>query len=275
MIRAERQGDVTCYTLTGWRNRSVKLTVNIFELRGVLIDSGFPRAASDVSAIIERVRPRGVFITHRHEDHAGNAELVAGLGIPLTLPVATSAALRDPHPLGFYRRYTWGSPDALRSPLTPFVPNDFELRATPGHSEDHHVVWDLETGTLFAGDLFLGVRVRVAHHNEDPRATVRSLRMAIQWDPGRMFDGHRGVVKTPRSALAAKADWMDETIARIDALTEGGHTDREILRLVSPGFDLMGAFSMGDYSRLNFVRAVQRSRSPDVRRPRGAEGLSN
>ena len=219
VIRAEQQGDVTCYTLTGWRNRTVKLTVNIYAVRGVLVDSGFPRAARAVAAIIERVRPRGVLITHRHEDHAGNAELVAALSVPLAMPDVTAAAVCDPRPIGFYRRFTWGSPLPLRSPMAPFKPNDFELRATPGHSDDHHAVWDRETGTLFAADLFLGVRVRVAHANENPRATVRSLRAAMSWAPDRMFDAHRGIVPRPGAALAAKADWMEETIARIDALT--------------------------------------------------------
>lgn len=260
MIRAERQGDVTSYTFTGWRNRSVKLTVNVFEVRGVLVDSGFPRAAREVAAVVERTRPRGVVITHRHEDHAGNAELIAALGVPLAMPAATEVALRDPSQIGLYRRFTWGSPPALESPIVPFTPNDFELRATPGHSEDHHVVWDRETGTLFSADLFLGVRVRVAHANENPRATVRSLRSAIHWDPDRMFDGHRGIVPKPRSALAAKADWMEETIARVDTLTDDGRSDQEIVRIVSPGFDIMGAFSRGDYSRLNFIRAIQRTR---------------
>ena len=265
MIRTERLDDVTCYTLTRWRNRSVRLAVYVFEVRGVLIDSGFPHAAPDLASIIQLVRPRGMFITHGHEDHAGNAEMVASLCLPLALPAATAEALRAPRPIGPYRRYTWGSPKPLRSAITRFEPNDFELRATPGHSQDHHAVWDRETGTLFAADLFLGVRVRVAHGNEDPRATVRSLRAAIRWDPERMFDGHRGSVPKPRSALAAKADWMDEMIAHVDMLTDRGHHDREILRIVSPGFDLLGAFSRGDYSRLNLIRAIQRTRDQSSR----------
>ena len=102
--------------------------------------------------------------------------------------------------------------------------------------------------------------MRVAHANENPRATVRSLRAAISWDPDRMFDGHRGFVPRPGAALAAKADWMEETIARVDALSDDARTEREILRIVSPGFDLLGAISRGDYSRLNMIRAIQRTR---------------
>lgn len=260
MIRTERHGDVTCYELTGWRNRTVKLTVKVFAVRGVLIDSGFPRAARDLQAIIAQVRPRGMLITHRHEDHAGNAELVASMGLPLSMPAATAVALRAPRPIGFYRRYTWGIPPALTTALVPFEPNDFALRATPGHSNDHHAVWDRETGTLFAGDLFLGVRVRVSHANEDPRATLRSVREAIGWHPERMFDGHRGLVPRPVSALTAKAEWMEEMIARVDDLTDQGHSPARIVRELSPGFDLIGAFSRGDYSRLNLIHAIRRSR---------------
>lgn len=251
---------MTCFTLTGWRNRTVNLTVSVFAARGVLIDTGFSRASGDVRAILETTRPRGVFITHRHEDHAGNAELVAGSGVPLVLPPATTAALRAPGRIAFYRRFTWGSPPPLRSPVTHFEAPGFELRPAPGHSDDHHVVWDNETGTLFAADLFLGVRVRVAHPYEDPRRTLESVRAAIVWGPDRMFDGHRGLIPRPRAALAAKAAWMEETFGRIDELTDAGRTARDIVNLVSPGFDRIGVMSRGEYSRLNFVRAVQRTR---------------
>ena len=36
--------------------------------------------------------------------------------------------------------------------------------------------WDAERETVFGGDLFLGVRVRVAHPGEDPRQLARSVR---------------------------------------------------------------------------------------------------
>lgn len=260
VIREERHGDVTRYELAGWRNRVVKLSVSIFEVRGVWIDTGFPRAAEAIDQLLATRRPRGVLITHRHEDHAGNAELLASRGVPLGMPALTAQALRAPLPVGSYRRETWGAPLPLRSPVTPFAPNDLELRASPGHSEDHHVIWDASTGTLFSADLFIGVRVSVAHSYEDPRRTIESLRTAASWGPARMFDAHRGLVKDPAGALNAKADWLEQVCRRIEDAVDAGVSDKEIARREFGRFDVWGAMSFGDYSQRNFVAAVRRGR---------------
>jgi len=261
MIRSEPHGDVTRFELTGWRSRLVGFSVSTYLVRGALIDCGYAAVRSDVAALMAKVRPEGVVITHRHEDHAGNAELVARLGIPVLTSQATERAIRAPGGIGLYRHWTWGAMPPLRAPLETFVPNDLRLVETPGHSDDHHVVWDEETGTLFSGDLFLGVRVRIYHPGEDPRVLVRSLRRAAALSPDRMFDGHRGLVPTPIAALTAKADWMDETIAAIDGRIAEGWSDSAILRGVLGGEEWGGVFSLGDYSRANFVRSVRKSRS--------------
>jgi glyoxylase-like metal-dependent hydrolase (beta-lactamase superfamily II) len=259
VIHAERHGDVTRYVLTHWRSRVVRLSVSVYAVRGVLIDTGYPAAHEDLAGLLEGIRPRGVFITHYHEDHAGNAELVAGSGIPIAAPAATLEYLRRPKPIALYRRFTWGSMTPLRSSVTEFGPDDLALRAAPGHSHDHHVVWDETTGTLFGADLFLGVKVRVAHLNENPRELVRSLRAAAALGPDRLFDAHRGLVPRPAQALGAKAEWLEETIGRIDALADSGVSDAEIRRRVLPGRDAVDVVSRGDYTRLNFVRAVRRT----------------
>lgn len=260
MILTESFGDVTRYVLTHWRSRAARFSVSLYSVRGVLIDTGFAAAGRAVAELVEGLRPRGVFITHYHEDHAGNAELIAGRGIPVAAPAATLDVLRQPKRIALYRRFTWGSMMPLRSPVRVFVADDLSLRHAPGHSADHHVVWDESTRTLFSADLFLGVKVRVAHLNEDPRRLVRSLREAAAWAPERMFDAHRGLVPNPVQALGAKADWMEETIGRIDALSDAGANDTEIRRRVLAGTDLLDVASRGDYTRLNFVKAVRRTR---------------
>jgi glyoxylase-like metal-dependent hydrolase (beta-lactamase superfamily II) len=260
VIRSERFGDVTRHVLTNWRTRAFGVSVSVYVVRGALVDTGFPAVRDELAALLEGVRTRGVFITHYHEDHAGNAELVAGRGIPMAAPAATLEYVRRPKRIAVYRRFTWGSMTPLRGAVTEFSPGDLELRATPGHSPDHHVVWDAETATLFAGDLFLGVKVRIAHLGEDPRRLVQSLREVAAWGPARLFDAHRGLVPDPVRALTAKADWLEETIGRIDALADAGVSDDEIRRRLLPGRDLVDVVSGGDYTRLNLVRAVRRTR---------------
>jgi hypothetical protein len=120
------------------------------------------------------------------------------------------------------------------------------------------VVWDAERATLFSGDLFLGVKVRVAHAHERPHALVTSLRAMAALAPERLFCAHRGPVPAPREALAAKAEWHAETIGRIETRIAEGWSDRAICDDVLEGESVVGRVTGGEYSRTNLVRAVRR-----------------
>jgi endoribonuclease LACTB2 len=225
---------------------------------GALIDCGFHSARRQLDALLERERPNGVLITHHHEDHAGNVERVARRGIPIAGSPETMEKLRSPEPIRLYRRFTWGSPPPLRSRVSAFESDHLRLVAAPGHCSDHHVVWDESDGTLFGGDLYLGVKVRIAHPSEDPRVLAKTLRQIAALGPVRLFDAHRGFVPNPAPLLEAKADWTDETIAAVERRIAAGASDSAIVRELFGGESIPGYFSGGDYSRTNFVRAVRR-----------------
>src|SRR5687768_15817331 len=250
--------DVQLIRLRSWRSSAMGYSVCVFLVRDQLIDTGFPGAKRDVARLLEERRPRGVIVTHQHEDHAGNVDLVAARGIPIAMARSTEEALRVGEPnVGFYRRACWGTMPRLIPALTPLEPDGLELIATPGHSPDHHVVWDADRRVLFGGDLFLGVKVRVARPMEDPRALARSARRAATLQPRVLFDAHRGLVPNGSVMLSAKADWLEEMIGRIDALIAQGRSDRAITRAVLGREDLVALASRGDLCRLNFVRAVR------------------
>jgi glyoxylase-like metal-dependent hydrolase (beta-lactamase superfamily II) len=232
----------------------------------VLVDTAIPAAAGAVARLLDERRAggrplRGALVTHAHEDHAGNVELLAGRGVPLAMGAGTLAAVRAVGRVGLYRRATWGVMRPLVTPHDAFDPAPLQLLPAPGHAPDHHVVWDPETETLFGGDLFLGVKVRVAHAYEDPRALAASLRAAAALRPRRLFDAHRGPVPDAPAALAAKLAWLEDTIGAIDRLVDRGWEDRAVRRAVLGREEPTGYFSAGDYSRLNFVRAVRRTRA--------------
>ena len=262
MIETAICDDVASHRLTWWRSRTIGYGVHVYAVRGVLIDTGFPAVARDIRALVRSARVRGAMVTHQHEDHAGNIELLASLGLPIAIGDLTRGAISAPHPIGLYRQYTWRAMTPLRSPIAPFHDASLELVPTPGHSVDHHVVWDHDTATLFAGDLFLGVKVRIAHPYEDPCAAVRSLRAMIARRPLRMFCGHRGAVRDPIGALTAKADWTDALITDIERLHREGADHTEIRRRLLGPRGRVHWISRGDYSPDNIVRAVLRDRAP-------------
>ena len=241
--------------------------VSTYAVRGMVIDSAFSDVGDELEQWLNAHGSRGLIVTHYHEDHAGNVERMAQRGLPLWIAPATLVHLTKPGPIGWYRRWCWGAQPALASPVTPFAPDGLELMPTPGHSKDHHVVWDATTRTVFGADLFLGVKVRVSHppHREDVREQIVSLRRVIALNPLRYFDAHRGLVPNAVAQLQKKLAWMEETVAGIDALIDQRLDDRAIVKRLFGGEDRMGLISFGDYSRNNFVasvRATASSRTP-------------
>lgn len=262
MLSIERHGDVTRVRMTTWRGRLVGYDVSAYLVRDALVDTGFPRAAASFARFLDAHSVRGVIVTHWHEDHAGNAALAAARGLPMSIAPWTLAQLSGPTAasIRFYRRFLWGPAPPVRSTVLPFEQDGLRVIDAPGHTSDHRVVWDEERATLFSGDLFLGVKVRATFPDEQPRQLVATLRQVAALHPERMFDAHRGAVSEPRPALLAKADWLDETIARIDARIDAGWSDRAIRRHVLGRERAVGLISRGEYSKLTMVEAVRRTR---------------
>jgi len=244
--------------LSNWQGRAAGYEVSAFLMRGVLVDTGFPRVRREVLELVREFEPRGAIVTHWHEDHAGNAQALASVGVPLCLHPDCEATLRTRPGIGLYRRSIWGRPRRLSLPVTTFDPAPLKVIATPGHTTDHQVVWDEERGIVASGDLFLGVKVRVAHRHESPSTLLASLRAVVALEPRLLLDAHRGVVEQPVPALRAKIAWMEETIGAIRELSRSGARESEIRHRVLGSEALVGWVSVREYSKLSLVHAVLR-----------------
>lgn len=270
MLTVERYGDVDRLLMRTWRSASVGYHVSAYVSRGVVIDTGFPSVGRQFAAWLRSARPRGIVLTHAHEDHAGNVDIAEVLGFPLCMARRTLAALQGMKRPGLYRTYTWGFPrtQSKHVAATGIDAPAFAMIHTPGHSPDHQVIWDAERETLFAGDLFLGVKMRVVQPTEDPRAHVASLRAAVALRPKRVFDAHRGLLTDGRALLTAKADWMEETIAAIERRLAEGWSHRAVAREVLGREPFLFYTSGGEYSHRNFVLTVASPRDPAPARTR-------
>jgi endoribonuclease LACTB2 len=194
-LSVEHYGDVHRVRMASLGSRAFRLDVSAYVVRGVMVDSGFHHARRRFVQAVDAIGVRGCVVTHWHEDHAGNAALLARRGLPVLLRADTDLIVRSAPKIGLYRRVTWGRPPALDVPLASFDLDGLECIHTPGHSKDHQVIWDPATHTLFSGDLWLGVRARTMHASENPYEILESLRRIAALRPERMFDAHRGLVE--------------------------------------------------------------------------------
>ena len=246
--------------MSGWRGRAVGYEVSAYLLGGVLVDSGFPGSRRALLGAVAALQPRGAVITHWHEDHSGNASALARLGVPLRMDPDCEATLRARPRIGAYRRFVWGRTERLCDAMTPFDTAPLEVLATPGHTTDHVVVWDAERRIVASGDLFLGVKVRVAHLHESPVGLVRSLRAVAALEPRILLDAHRGVVENATAMLRAKVAWLEDTMGEVHALSAAGCSERAIQHRVLGHEPLVGLVSFGEYSKRSLVRAILRER---------------
>jgi ribonuclease/clavin/mitogillin len=250
--------DVLRLRMRSWQGMLAGYEVSAYLVRGVLVDTGFPRAAAELRSTIATLAPRGAVVTHWHEDHAGNAPSLASSGLPMCMNGECETRLRARPTIRAYRHLVWGATARLDAPLEPFDPAPLQLIHLPGHTRDHLVVWDAERRVLVSGDLFLGVKVRVAHESESPRTLVTSLRQAAALEPRLLLDAHRGPLPDAAAKLRAKADWLAQTIHDIELLAGRGVGERQIARLVFGREALVGWASWFEYSKIGLVRAVLR-----------------
>jgi Zn-dependent hydrolases, including glyoxylases len=241
---------------SSWRGRAAGYVVSAYMIDGVLIDTAFPSVATELAATVAALSPRGAIVTHWHEDHAGNVAALAEAGLPIHMHRLGEAALRSLEPIRLYRRLTWGRNRRLGVPLRTFDPAPLQVISTPGHSDDHIAVWHPERRIIATGDLFIGVKVRVAHQDESPSDIIASLRTVMALEPRLLLDAHRGAVRNPLPLIAAKIDWMEQTIGEITSLADSGVSEREIQRRVLGREPVVGWMSRGEYSKRALVRSV-------------------
>jgi len=242
--------------LRSWQGTAVGYEVSAYLLEDVLVDTGFAHARAAMLGAVGVLSPKGVVVTHWHEDHAGNVPALAATGLPMLMHESCEAQLRSHPAIRLYRRIVWGQTPPLSQAIEPFDPSPLVVLSAPGHSPDHMVVWDAERRILVSGDLFLGVKVRIAHDHESPRRLVATLRQMAALEPRLLLDAHRGVVSDGAAQLRAKADWTEETIASVERLAAEGAGVGAIVRRLFEGESLVGRLSGGEYSRAGFVRAV-------------------
>jgi hypothetical protein len=165
---------------------------------GVAIDPGSPKMRRSLARHLRRVKPKitKVVATHAHEEHVGNLNWLSELtGAPIYVSEMTARFLTPFKKLPRVRAVIIGQPPNLKQPyhlLGETIDTEFgnlQVIPTPGHCDDHIVLYDSKEKVLLAGDAFIGELLRDAQPRCGQQEMAREPRRA---DGPRHRDSGRG-----------------------------------------------------------------------------------
>ncbi len=241
------------------------MSVHCYLVGDTLIDCGQSLMSMEMRSFVRSNPVNRLLLTHHHEDHSGNAAMIARMGGTEVLghPL-TAEKMREIRPILPYQHLVWGQSCKISVSAIPDVvesdTNRFLAIHTPGHSKDHTVYLETQHGWLFSGDLYLGEKIKFFRSDEKIDQQVRSLKTVLQNDFDVLFCGHNPVLKNGQRKLRRKLSYLEEIHGKVRLLVSKGLPEREIIQSMDPRKDrFVKWFTMGNASFANMIRSAIRA----------------
>jgi len=241
------------------------MNVYCYLIGNTLIDCGQAKMAGEMKSFACAHRIKQLLLTHHHEDHSGNAALIAeACGATVMGDPITAHKMVHIRPILPYQHFIWGQSKAVAVSPLPAVVTSKRFRFlpihTPGHSKDHTVYLEVNNGWLFSGDLYLGDRIKFFRSDEKIDQQIQSLQMVMQYDFEALFCGHNPVLKNGKDRLRRKLAYLEDIAGAVGLLLTRGLPEREIIRQLDHRHDrFVKLFTMGNASFANMIRSAIRA----------------
>lgn len=291
-------GKLTIFFLNGVLPNTVPLlfgelfTAVVYD--GVAVDPGSPKMRRSLTAHLQRAKPRiaKVVATHAHEEHVGNLNwLSERTGAPVWVSAMTAEFLTPFKKLPWVRAVIIGQPPNLKPPYhilgetVDTASGYLQVLATPGHCDDHIVLYDPKEKLLLAGDAFMGSYFATPNPDVDSLKWLASLERLMELDIEILVEGHGhihtlradipnfpGVVirQDPKVAISQKLEYLRWLRQQIEA----GFQERLPVRVIEASCfpwgrrtswescatdECIRLLSLGHFSRTELVRSFVRT----------------
>ena len=263
MEQLQTKGDVIQYgdvlagvgsvTLAGTTMR-----VHSYCVDGVMIDTGSKSLVQAMQPYFEQAQYDAVFLTHYHEDHTGNVDVLQNVPVYLHALSQPKAAYNErlPH----YRALYWQQPPTFSAQIAPATftsrQHTWDILHTPGHTDDHIALFNRNMGAVFTGDLFVTPKPRIVLMSENIIDTLASLKKVQALPFETMYCAHAGMLTNGHELLALKIDFIEQLIDRVETAHKEGYSFDEIVHLLLPKVPPMVTFSNKEWDASYIVRAI-------------------
>jgi glyoxylase-like metal-dependent hydrolase (beta-lactamase superfamily II) len=236
------------------------MTVICYQLDNILIDTGPANARRSLLALLDTRKLSDIYLTHYHEDHAGNAAyLQKHLDLDVRCSCLTASILAEKVRLRPYELYMWGGLATVQAkPVADNFFSDqyqFKVISTPGHSLDHVVYLEEKEGWLFSGDMYLGSRIKYFRKDEDVLQTIASLKKIACLNFDKLFCGHNPQLKQPVRAIERKIDYLENILGEVRQCHLSGVPEKELIKRLLKNKEYWPAriVTLGDVSYKNLL----------------------
>ncbi len=268
-LKQHQFGEVTAYRLGYAPVGNPFMTVCVYVVKDLFIDTGQSHMRQSVLALGARHHISAALLTHHHEDHSGNAAALKNrFQIPVMAHRLTIEKLGQPYRIFPYQHWIWGKTAPV---CLDFFPENgfshgnlrFEMIHAPGHSKDHCVFLESSRGWLFSGDLYLGSRIKFFRADERITDQIASLKKVLTYDFDALFCSHNPVPENGKAHLARKLQFLEDFYGNVADCACQGLNETEIMQTLGLKEEhLVKVICFGNVSMKNMVRSVMASLGP-------------
>ncbi|ADC65926.1 conserved hypothetical protein [Ferroglobus placidus DSM 10642] len=251
MLKVEKIEDVEKVEMGTEINGVIFLTTCAYVYSDMVFDSGCSNARKEFRDFVIRrnLDDLSVYLTHFHEDHAGNAELFN----LIRAGEETKKILVRGYDVPPYRKAVWGDFEPLRG--KNIEEPDVDFIEAPGHSHDHLVYFIDDYA--FVGDLVVTMKPQVSFVSEKFVQIIDSIENLLKRDFEVAFGGH-GVFS--REEVEGYLAYLKNLREECLELYEKGLSFIEIYERVigkpSNKAMMFETFSSGEWSRERLIKSL-------------------
>ena len=253
------------YKFGSWPFGQPKMYSHCYIIDGMLIDTGHYDMRKEIITMLLQYPIQQIFITHHHEDHTGNLDILQKkLNCPSYASASCVEIMKSPPSISFGQWLTWGD----RNPNFDLTPKEksiatehynFQIIPVPGHAPDMVCLLEANEGWLFSSDLFVSEYIRYFLHSESMQQQIESIRKVLQYDFEIMFCGHNPQFKNCKQKLKNKLDFFLNFYGQVADLYHKGHSADSIFKEMKlKDHWHVRLISFGAISTMNMVKSVIR-----------------
>lgn len=195
------------------------------------------RTAKEFLRAVQDLPIQQVVCTHSHEDHFGAAAaLKQQRGLSIRAHAKALPIIAEPPPIKLFQKIFWGKAEPVEAeplPSTLTVKDKlFDIIETPGHSVDHIVLFEEETGFVWTGDLVVGGLNRALRADYDIWGILHSLQKLQDLELQTIFSASGRVIQEPQNVLTQHIASIEGQATRVQQEYESGQSVKEIAKRI-------------------------------------------